>query len=160
MNLSELLQSWYHYVHQDDFLKLSDFLTRTQNGEKLNKILVLYGTGGNGKTTFLRQLEGLIKITNTSFNDMKTLFGRNYVITENSNLIAIPEIEPNYQFDDQTVDTIEKIVNDEIFEHRKLYGKFIEHDKIKGNFIVCTNSLNEFSKVQNNVEVIRFTHKF
>lgn len=56
MSIQVALECWRDYIDPIEFERLTDFLVRTEAGEKLNKILVLEGQGGTGKSTFIKDL--------------------------------------------------------------------------------------------------------
>ncbi|MBN4083471.1 tRNA (adenosine(37)-N6)-threonylcarbamoyltransferase complex ATPase subunit type 1 TsaE [Mycoplasma sp. CSL10137] len=116
----------------NDLQELDDFIRKILPLIKKNKILLLYGDLGSGKTTFVKllakQLEIKDKITSPSFNYMKTYNGLIHIDLYNykgdldefvdyfeDNIVAIEWSEYlKYQFDNFTKIKI-SIINDQRF---------------------------------------------
>jgi len=47
---------WSQYLSQNDYNILVDFVDATKNGQQRDKCLLFHGTGGNGKSTLLKQI--------------------------------------------------------------------------------------------------------
>ena len=51
------LTKWTPYLNTSDIEKIRVFAENTKNGIRHEKALVFYGTGNNGKTTLIRDIE-------------------------------------------------------------------------------------------------------
>jgi adenylylsulfate kinase-like enzyme len=99
-----MLATWKQYINDDDFAKLNDFVTCTQNHTKQNKVYVLYGTGSNGKSTFCDELintlgdGNAIKASILDFKKYKNLSNKNLIIVEEPDCITFQQVNHMLQF--------------------------------------------------------------
>lgn len=164
MSIQTLLENWRQYIHVNDFDNLCDFIMRTHSGEKLNKILVLEGSGSNGKSSFINELRQYL--TQSHLDPAQTfathLDEYNGIVTENlaevvdscSQLVILTEFE----LDSMIENNLRLLAKKSDFVNRHAYCP-PRTDQINGNFVMCVNaelppSLNDI------VTRVRFVHRF
>lgn len=167
MSIQTALECWKDYIDPICFENLTDFLVRTENGEKINKILLLEGDPATGKSTFLDEIIGdRFRVCNFDTReklvtdiyqyDGKPTPSLSYIINENCAFSVIHEPDNHSTIFDQK---LRLLMEDHEFIHRPLYGTQ-QIGKIKGNFVAITQ-LGFFPPSLNDILVrVHFTHRF
>ncbi len=152
------LDQWENYLSTDDLNTIKEFLTKTQNGEKLPYYLLFYGTGGNGKSTLVNEIISYLGEENCK----RVLSGRDVIVAydgptkllvfgDHVNMIQLPGL----------IKTV--LSNDFTYVHSLYKKDFSQTKKLNANSIVVTNDI---SFLENNdglkrrTKIIKFTHKF
>lgn len=141
------LDQWENYLSTDDVNTIKEFLTKTQNGEKLSYYLLFYGTGGNGKTTLVNEIISYLGEENCKL----VRSGQNVIITYD-------DPKKLLVFRDHT-----DISNLPALIETVLSNDFTQIKRINTNTIV---EANDISFLENNdglkrrTKIINFTHKF
>lgn len=166
MSIRTLLENWRQYIHVDDFENLRDFIVRTQSGEKLNKILVLEGSGSNGKSTFIRELSAYLiqshlNPSQTFATHLDEYNGRvtadlAEVVDNCSKLVILTEFESN--LNDTIEHNLRLLATNSDFVNRHAYHP-PRTSQISGNCVMCVNS--ELPPSLNDIVTrVRFIHRF
>jgi hypothetical protein len=166
MSIQTVLENWREYIDSVEFEALTNFLVRTQNGEKINKILVIEGCAGTGKTTFIKDITDFnfdlhyydilerLSTNMNNYNGRPTPALAN-IIENKYQLIVIPDVP----FGEDINDKLRILANNSDVVYRQLYGS-PQVGKIKGNFIIMAYP-NQLDPSLNDILTrIRFTHRF
>jgi hypothetical protein len=166
MSIQTALECWRDYIDPIGFENLTDFLIRTENGEKINKLLLLEGDGGTGKSTFINEIianrfgyhsfnTNVKLVTNVDQYNGSPTPTLSQIINKNYSLCIINEPNQNSNFNNN----LRLLAEDRDFVHRPLY-KNQQIGKIKGNFVIVAQ-LGQLSPSLNDILVrVQFTHKF
>ena len=155
------IDQWKPYVHEDDFHALADFANATLVGAPYGKLLVLLGSGSNGKSTFVRELTNALNgdckhIPCTINTNPNVTHSELYsLVTNPVKLIIMSETERNEFHSEAKVNAL---LNNK-FKCREAYSNNIVEGKLKANLLTCVNYLSPYNKYDC-LEIIRFTHKF
>jgi phage/plasmid-associated DNA primase len=122
---------------------LNNFISDTTKGIKVPKLIVLYGTGKNGKSTFLNHLEahfgqGATVLPLGTVGRKKSVYNSpSLYFVKGKNLVILKELGANEKLDQGI---IKSLLYDNTFIGRLLYKnpELIENN---ANYIICTNRL-------------------
>ena len=149
-----MIENWKPYIHPEDFDELKLFISNTENNIKERKILILYGQGSNGKTTFLNQLREHLGQFNVHSKQIGFLKRPS---TGVSTKLIIVEDPLYHEFDD-CVPHIKEYLSEDLI-YRRPYTI-----QTKANIIMTTNNLDFFDNftpaTKLRFKIIRFTYKF
>lgn len=172
-SVDNLINKWKNYVCPDDLDKLQMFCEKTNQGEPTNEILILTGTGNNGKSTFLTELQTVIGYVNcwqVCLNDFAGYSSKNNflnptlakITNHNYKLLFANEAE-THDLNNSAV-VLRKIILNEQIKCRGLYEKTTHTKSITSNVILCTNNINITFNVDSElselITLVRFTHTF
>jgi ABC-type lipoprotein export system ATPase subunit len=162
------LEHWREYIHHEDFDTLLNFLNRTNVEEKLDKILVLEGCGGNGRSTFINEISNIIDVKTLPLNiniakaddvsDTQRCSPELAHVMEDVKLISL-RTEYGFEEYDKMIHNIKLLLTNPELKYRALYCK-AKIGKIKGNFIMCSCPNYFPAEFVDSLLIIRFVHKF
>lgn len=169
MSIQTVLESWKDYIDPIEFEALTDFLVRAENGEKMNKILLLEGNGSTGKSSFLTDITKQhfehqsinIDLNNKLITNIDDYNGKptpelSHIINSECSLVIIQDHLCGSDIDNK----LRLLAEDCDFVHRTPYGFPHKFGKIKGNFVIVTQ-LGQLSPSLNDILVrVKFTHRF
>lgn len=159
------LSDWEQYINSNDFAILKEFVYNTANNIPFNKLLIFYGTGGNGKTKLIHELFSLIGKENCMqssvvYNTQEENGINTLICNENpytKKLIVYNEYNSEKDICDVIIKNI--LTRTEMYS-RQLYQKAECHYP-NANQILVTNNIKELKKeILDYSNVIHFTHVF
>jgi phage/plasmid-associated DNA primase len=159
---------WAPYVHPDDLHKLQTFVNAIGN-DRYGKLIVLYGRGCNGKSTFVNELSKYVDVKRApACSIIKKSCGEekeqsSCVDCCIGDCVVVQEVEKDDKINEEF---IKQYLTGERTEYRKLY-KDIDITHFENcNMMFVTNTLENVQHMLDDptmskfVDVIRFTHTF
>ena len=143
---SNAFKHWEQYLSAEDFLDLTDYIDNIRFGIPNDKMIILYGTGGNGKSTLMCEIESylgdeLCGQQECRFNEL--LFEEN--------------IKPLILLHDGTIDWTHKNYK----SNRDLSNSIANLTRYGVSFIAPVNRIEIVNqKIINNSRIITMTHYF
>jgi uridine kinase len=136
---------------------LKDFVTKTQNGDKVVEVYVLHGDGGNGKTTFLDKLIDFIGKSQSVLVDINK-FDDSYNSFENKKLVVVYDVTTNDDINKLfSTSTKNKLTTNCCFQSFRIIDNTVNYITSTTSFVLNTNII---PNNKNNIIPIHFDKKF
>jgi hypothetical protein len=146
-----------------DVNTITSFIDHCTNNLPYGKILVIHGTGNNGKSTFINKLEkcpGLKISYDTNIHHLLTTRGLSYHIQNESNLVVIEDSDDvQRNLTAYELNTLQNILIHGHVQYRQLY-KEAKQANAKFNLIFVTCRPNLLEHLANFTQLVAFPKTF
>jgi phage/plasmid-associated DNA primase len=146
---------------EDDIVLIDTFIGNSIDRKPTNKILIFHGTGGNGKSTFIKKMTGINGIETCYLTSLEGLLDDEIlinIITNDYNIVVIHDLK-SYSLTAAQKSRLQSILAHESIKLQKKYYQACSYTPMF-NILCDTNENNVFDDLSAKTNKIHFNKKF